>query len=252
MHLFIDSANLEDITWGLKSGFVKGVTTNPSILAKEPKGNYLEHLKKIVGLLDEHIQPADKKNFSLSVEVFSDEPCEMVKQTEEFISHLQWPGLAIKIHINRGGRDNLAVINQLSRNGIDVNCTACMTVYQAMGAAAAGAKYVSLFWGRIRDGGLDEKFSEERTRLIREGKLQPEDFDPVVTVRETRNLLDRFHPNVKIIAGSIRQPADIKDAALAGAHIVTVQPKILRAMLSHFKTDEVVDQFFNDFKEWMS
>ncbi len=252
MKLFLDTANLADIEWGLCTGAIRGITTNPSLLAKEPKDNYLAHLGCIVDLMAAHIPEPERKDFSLSVEVFSDDSAEIMKQAREFIERLKWPGLAIKIHIDRGGKDNLALINQLSRMGVAVNCTACMTVYQAMTAAAAGARYVSLFWARIRDAGTEEKFAEARAQLISTGKLRQEDFDPAVAVRETRALLDRFYPKGEIIAGSIRKPADVKDASLAGAHIVTVQPKILREMLGHFKTDEVVDQFFTDFKAWLS
>ena len=250
MRLFIDTAKLEDIEWGLKTGAMRGITTNPSLLAKEPKGNYLVHLGKIVELIKQHVPLENRKGFSLSVEVFSDEPDEILAQAREFVEKLQWPALAVKVHIDHRGRDNLGLINQLSRSGISVNCTACMTVYQAMTAAAAGARYVSLLWGRIRDGGSEEKFAKEREELIASGKLRKEDFDPAVAVKETRILLERFYPKSKIIAGSVRTPSDVKDASLAGAHIVTVQPKVLREMFGHFKTDEIVDQFFSDFKAW--
>lgn len=252
MKLYLDTANLTDIEWGLATGAIRGITTNPSLLAKEPKSNYLAHLGRVVELMSAHIPPPERANFSLSVEVFSDDPAEIMRQAREFADNLKWPALAVKVHIDRGGKDNLALINRLSHEGVAVNCTACMTVYQAMTAAAAGARYVSLFWARIRDGGTEEKFADARAHLISSGKLRAEDFDPTVTVRETRQLLDRFYPASEIIAGSIRRPADVKDASLAGAHIVTVQPKILREMLGHFKTDEVVDQFFTDFKAWLS
>ena len=252
MKLYLDTANLADIECGLQTGAIRGITTNPSLLAKEPKSNYLVHLAKVVELMGKYVPARERAQFSLSVEVFSDESAEILRQAREFAGNLKWPALAVKVHIDRAGKDNLALINQLSRSGIAVNCTACMTVYQAMTAAAAGAKYVSLFWGRIRDGGTEEKFKVERELLISSGKLRHEDFDPAVAVRETRQLLDRFYPTSEIIAGSIRKPADVKDASLAGAHIVTVQPKVLREMLGHFKTDEVVDQFFNDFRAWIS
>ncbi|OGZ12740.1 MAG: hypothetical protein A3D67_02935 [Candidatus Lloydbacteria bacterium RIFCSPHIGHO2_02_FULL_51_22] len=252
MKLFIDTANLEDIEWGLRAGFVRGVTTNPSLLAKEPKGNYLAHLGKIVDLMNEHVPPSQRDGFSLSVEVFSDEPKEMVRQATEFSNTLKWKDLAVKVHIDHNGKENLAVIHELAKRNIAVNATACMTVYQALAAAAAGARYVSLFWGRIRDGGTDDKFFVERNQYLESKKIRMNDFDPSVAVRETRDFLDRNYPNAEIIAGSIRAPLDVKDAGLAGAHIVTVQPKTLRAMLGHFKTDEVVDQFFNDFKAWLS
>jgi len=252
MKLFIDTANLEDIAWGLKAGFIRGITTNPSLLAKEPKGNYLAHLGKIVDLMKEHVAPSKREGFSLSVEVFSDEPVEMVRQAEEFKTALKWKDLAVKVHIDHNGKENLAVIHELAKRNIAVNATACLTVYQALSAAAAGAKYVSLFWGRIRDGGTDAKFISERSRYFEEKKVRLNDFDPAVAVKETRTFLDENYPTTEIIAGSIRAPLDVKDAGLSGAHIVTVQPKTLRAMFGHFKTDEVVDQFFNDFKTWMS
>ena len=252
MKLFIDTANLEDIEWGLRAGFTRGITTNPSLLAKEPKGNYLAHLGKIVALMEEHIPPSQRDGFSLSVEVWSDEPGEMVRQAVGLKDALKWKDVAIKVHIDHNGRENLAVVRELAKRGIAVNATACMTVYQAMAAAAAGAKYVSLFWGRIRDGGSDDKFFVERNQYIEAKKVRITDFDPAIAVRETRTFLNNNYPNAEIIAGSIRAPLDVKDAGLAGAHIVTVQPKTLRAMLGHFKTDEVVDQFFNDFKAWLS
>jgi transaldolase len=252
MKLYIDTANLEDIEWGLKSGIIRGVTTNPSLLAKEPKGNYIEHLGKIVELMETYVSPAERQNFSFSVEVFSNDAKEILKQTDEFLKKLAWPGLAIKLHIDHGGKDNLALINELSKKGVAVNCTACMTVYQAMTAAAAGARFVSLFWCRIKDGGQDERFKKERSAFLESGKLREEDFVPGNAVKETRTLLDRFYPDTEIIAGSIRNPSDVKDAALAGSHIVTVQPKTLKQMLGHYKTDEVVDQFLTDFKAWMS
>lgn len=252
MKFFIDTANLDDIEWGLKAGFIRGITTNPSILAKEPKGNYLAHLGKIVALMEEYIPPSQRDGFSLSVEVWSDEPSEIIRQAREFKETLKWKDLAIKVHIDRGGKENLAVIHELSRNGVAVNATACITVYQALAAAAAGARYVSLFWGRIRDGATDEKFFIERNQYLETKKVRMMDFDPAVAVKETRTFLDREYPHAEIIAGSIRAPLDVKDAGLAGAHIVTVQPKTLRAMFGHFKTDEVVGQFFTDFKEWMS
>src|SRR3989338_10814415 len=105
MRLFIDTAKLEDIEWGLKTGAMRGITTNPSLLAKEPKGNYLVHLGKIVELIKQHVPLENRKGFSLSVEVFSDEPDEILAQAREFVEKLQWPALAVKVHIDYRGRD---------------------------------------------------------------------------------------------------------------------------------------------------
>ncbi|MBI2633868.1 MAG: hypothetical protein HYW80_00995 [Parcubacteria group bacterium] len=248
---FIDTANIDDIKSALDRGFV-GVTTNPSLLSKEPKGNYMEHLKRIVELLRGYHLPNGTLP-SLSVEVFTNEQKEMVRQAKEFRDTLDYPGLAVKIHVLYQGQDNLSVIRELSREGIPVNCTACMTVYQAVLAAAAGAKYVSLLWGRIKDGGTPAPhFADHYNDILEKKILSQVDFDPKVVVSETRHILDKHYPKAKIIVGSIRSPLDIKEASLAGAHIVTFQPKFLPMMAGHFKTEEIVEQFFTDFKQWLS
>lgn len=246
MKLFIDTANLADIEASLRGGFIRGITTNPSLLAKEPRANYLEHMKKIVDLARKYGGTA-----SLSIEVFTDDQDKMIAQARDFVKQLDYRNLAIKIHISHKGQDNLRVINELSKNGVTVNCTACMTPLQAMLAAAAGAKYVSLFYNRLRDGGTEEKYSGEREAALKSGIVEPSDFDPNQVIRETRALIAPY-PDVEIIAGSIRTPLDVKRAGLAGSHIVTVSLKILKETLTHFKTDEAVERFFEDFKAWTS
>ena len=249
--LFIDTANLEEIKGALDRGFV-GVTTNPSLLAKEPKGNYMAHLGKIVDLINGY-PLHDGTLPSLSVEVFTSDPEEMVKQAKEFRDTLKYPNLAVKIHITHQNKDNLAVIRELSRDGIQVNCTACMTVYQATMAAAAGSRFVSLFWGRIKDGGNPVvKFAAAHSEILEKKILHPNDFDPRIVVSETRHILDKHYPKSEIIAGSIRSAIDIKEASLAGSHIVTIPPKFIPHMIGHYKTEEVVDQFLSDFQAWLS
>lgn len=245
MKLFIDSANIADIESALRSGCVRGITTNPSLLAKEPRANYIEHLKKIVRLAS-----ACETKPSLSVEVFSDDPDEIFSQAKQFVSELQYRDLAVKVHISHKDKHNLAVVKELTDQGIAVNCTACMTPLQAMMAAASGAKYVSLFYNRIRDGGQDEKFLSERQDMLTQKMIEEKDFDPNHVIKETRALLEDY-PNAEIIVGSIRSVVDVKQAATSGAHIVTVSPKVLYSALSHFKTDEAVEQFFNDFASWV-
>ena len=242
MKIFIDSANLQDIESALKRGFIRGITTNPSLLAKEPKTAFEAHIGKIIALVKEY-QPG----ISLSVEVFSRDPKEILEQALRFYDKFDYEELAIKVQI---GFDELEIIHRLAREGIKVNCTACMTIKQAVMAAAAGARFVSLFWGRIRDGGLhDEKNKSMRDAFLARhpGALEEQDYDPHYVVRSTRSALDREYPNVKIIAGSMRTAADVKNAGLAGAHIITVPPKFFPAMAEHFKTDEVVNQFLTDF-----
>ncbi|OGZ95147.1 MAG: hypothetical protein A3I44_03605 [Candidatus Sungbacteria bacterium RIFCSPLOWO2_02_FULL_51_17] len=248
MKLFVDTANLNDIEQTLKRGFVSGITTNPSLLAKEPKGNFLLHAKKIIELIRVH-QPG----IHLSVEVFSRNADEILQQAREFRGALGYDKLSIKVQI---GWDELEAISKLATDGFSVNCTCCMSINQAVMAAGAGAKYVSLFWGRIRDGGSPDAEKQPvlfatKSEAVKEGALTGSDFDPAWVVSETRKLFDASYPGVQIIAGSIRKATDIRDAALAGAHIVTVPPKFFPQMIKHFKTDEVVTQFLKDFENWM-
>lgn len=262
MKIFADTANLDDIRMALQRGFARGITTNPSLLSKEPKANYLDHIGHIVDMIERY---ADKP-FPLSVEVFSKTAEEIIKQAREINSFVVkrstacWGSrraetktkLSIKIQV---GWDELLTIKRLSYKGFSINCTCCMSVSQAVMAAAAGAKYVSLFVGRIRDslpGPQNGKFWKEVAAAFESGALDRDDTDPFKVIRATRKLLDESYPGVEIIAGSIRSVTDIRDAALAGAHIVTVPPKFFPQMIQHFKTDEVVSQFLADFQNWMS
>ena len=244
MKIFIDSANLTDIEEGLKRGFAQGITTNPSLLAKEPKSSFEAHIGNIIGLIKKY-QPG----IHLSVEVFSRDPTTILEQAERFVKQFGYPQMSIKVQV---GWNELATIKELNALGISVNCTACMSVTQAMLAARAGAKYVSLFWGRIRDGGTDPLFEGARKEAFAKKTFDAGDFDPAVVVSRTRALIDRDRIPSEIIAGSMRGVVDVRDAALAGAHIVTVPPKFFADMAGHFKTAEVVHQFLTDFERWLT
>jgi transaldolase len=221
--LFVDSANLDEIEQALERGFPTGVTTNPSILAKEKKRDYHDIVRDIISLLRAH-----GGGLPLSVEVFTTDPYEMVRQAEEFVDDFgDYDGLAIKVPI---GWDELGVIHKLSSRGIAVNATCGMALNQAVMALNAGARFVSLFYGRIRDVGYDAKG----------------------VVRDVRAVMDRSGSTSEIIVGSIRHMMDVNEAILAGAHIVTVPPQFFPKMCSHPKTDEAVAQFVGDFAEWMS
>lgn len=243
MKIFIDTANLADIEEGLKRGFASGVTTNPSLLSKEPKSSFEGHVGKIIDLIKQY-QPGAH----LSVEVFSTDPDEILKQAEQFVKKFDYPQLSIKVQV---GWDELATIKKLSDENISVNCTACMTVTQAMMAAHAGAKYVSLFWARIRDGKTQEEFEAQRKEMLDNKIIEEKDFDEFYVMESVRSMIDRDGLDTQIIAGSMRGAADVKNAGLAGAHIVTVPPKLFKGMMSHYKTDQVVEQFMTDFKSWL-
>lgn len=222
MKIFIDSANLVEIEECLERGFPAGITTNPSILSREEKGDFREHIKKIIDLVQRY-----GYDIPLSVEVFSTNPAEMIAQAEEFVRHFgHYKQLAVKIPI---GWDELAVIRELRRREIRVNCTCCMSFNQAVMAARAGANYVSLFYGRIRDTG----------------------YDAAPIVRQVRAVFREWNVPSEIIVGSIRHIHDVNEAFQAGADIVTVPPKFFRQMVSHPKTDEAVNQFISDFRNWL-
>jgi len=222
MKLFVDSASLTEIEASLTRGFASGVTTNPSILAKEEKRDYREIVRDIINLITKFGAP-----LPLSVEVFTMDPDEMIRQAEELVTHFgDYKGLTIKVPV---GWDELRLIVRLT--DLHVALTGmCRSFNQAVMALDAGARYVSLFYGRIRDTGYDA------------GEI----------VSQVRAAMDRSGSEAEIIVGSIRHIMDINEAIQAGAHIVTVPPPFLVKMCQHPKTDEVVAQFCNDFAKWMS
>ena len=221
MKFFVDTANLEELEACLQRGFPCGVTTNPSILSKEQRRDFRLHINDMIRLLQKY-----NCEIPLSVEVFSDKVDTMISQAEEFLSNFgHYPYLNIKVPI---GWDELKVIATLRRQGIRVNCTCCMSYNQAIMAARAGANYVSLFWGRIRDIG----------------------YDAGHVVRQVRATFREWSSEAEIIVGSIRHIADVNEALQAGADIITVPPKFFPSMCSHPKTDEAVQQFMSDFARW--
>jgi transaldolase len=219
--IFVDSANLTDIEEALKRGFARGITTNPSILSKEQRRDFNAHIRDIITLLQRYGQP-----LPLSVELFTTDVDEMLSQSRHFLAEFgDYPELYIKVPI---GWDELRVIHAITEMGGRVNCTCCMSYNQALMGAQAGASFVSLFWGRIRDTG----------------------YDAASIVRQVRQTFVEWNSPAEIIVGSIRQMVDVNEAVQAGANIVTVPPKFLPLMCSHPKTDEAVGQFIRDFREW--
>jgi transaldolase len=220
--IFLDSANLQDVEDGLARGHLSGITTNPSLLAKEPKSNFYGHIKKIVALME-----ADGRNLPLSVEVFATKPDEMIAQAQDILQQIPYAGLNIKVPI---GWDELKVIYALAKLGIRVNCTCIFTEEQCVLAANSGASYVSIYHCRLKDIG----------------------GDPVRVIENTRSIFDQAGHKAEIIVGSIRMQTDILEAHLAGGHIVTAGAKIIELMSAHPATDKSVQGFLKDFAGWMS
>jgi len=221
MKLFIDTANLDEIRDCLLKGVVQGVTTNPSLLAKEPKTDFYLHIQKIADLCTEF---AD--GVPLSVEVFAVEPQAMIEQAKEIMKKVVYSNLNIKIPV---GYNELKTIHELNKLGIPVNCTCCFTATQMQLAALSGARYVSLFYNRC----LDSQGNAEQI------------------LRRTRKFIEANNLDCEIIAGSIRNAYDLEDCWDAGAHIVTAGLPVIKKAMKHLKTDESVQGFLKDFKGWI-
>jgi transaldolase len=214
MQIFIDSANVDEIERWLRQGVVDGVTTNPSIMLKDGVRDIEARARQLCELVIDR---------PVSIEVTTDDPHEMLEQAR---TCSQWArNVVVKIPvITADGRSCLDVVHTLTREDIAVNCTALLSFNQAILAAKAGATYVSLFAGRIADEGGDA--------------------DAVVV--NVREWLDKWTYHSRIIVGSIRSAIDVQNAALAGAHVVTVPPQFLAKMVDHRYTRETVRQFNQD------
>jgi transaldolase len=214
MKIFIDSANQKDIEKWLNYGILDGVTTNPSILLKDG----LYDIEAGVKLLAKIIDP-----LLISVEVTTNDATEMMEQGKQLAS-IEY-NVVVRILVeNEFGIPCYGVINQLEKLGIKVNATAIMSFGQVILAAKSGATYISLFAGIIADEGGN---SNE-------------------VISETVKWLERWGSSSELIVGSIRSVGDVINAALAGAHIITVPPQYLEKMSDHKYTLATVKEFITD------
>ncbi len=211
MELYIDSANIEHIRQVAEYGFVSGVTTNPSLLAKEDSTvDIQQRILEIHELVGGHI----------SVEVNSTETKGMLKEAEEI---LKWfPEAVIKVPMLPTG---LAAVKELSSQEVPTNVTLVFSPTQAIAANNAGATYVSVFMGRLDDISLNSD----------------DVINEVCEIWEVQ-AFESF-----IIAASIRHPIHIVQAAKAGADIATVPYNILMQSLKHPLTDSGVEKFLADY-----
>lgn len=218
--LYLDSANLADVTLMCETDLIQGVTTNPSLMAKEEPEHYAAKLKKIRNVLSQQ-----RRRMHLSVEVTTLDPQRMLTQAFNLKDDLEdeHVDLFVKIPVMF---DTLRIITHLAERGVKVNATACMTPLQAKMAEDAGAQIVSFFWNRIRDA---------------QDHQSPGD---VV------GIFSQLRRNSKIICGSIRKPEDVVESWLSGADIVTASVKVLKESISHPKTTEAIEQFQKDIESW--
>jgi transaldolase len=214
MRVFVDSADEKQIMQWLNQGVVDGVTTNPSIMFKDGVTDVEDGARKLAALLGDR---------PLSVEVTTNDTSIMLEQARKFATWAR--NIVVKIPIiNEFGESCLGVMYRLSQEGIAINATAILSFNQAILAAKAGATYVSIFGGRVADEGND----------------------PAVVIRNVRQWLDDWELSARIIVGSIRTVMDVQNAALAGAHIITIPPQFLPKMVDHRYSRETVHQFVQD------
>ncbi|WP_027438395.1 fructose-6-phosphate aldolase [Lachnospira multipara] len=211
MRFFIDTANVEDIKKANDMGVICGVTTNPSLIAKEGR-DFNEVIKEIASIVDGPISGEVKATTTNSED--------MIKEGRE-IAKIH-PNMVVKIPMTV---DGLKATKVLSSEGIKVNVTLIFTANQALLAARAGATYVSPFLGRLDD------ISQPGINLI----------EDIVAI------FANYDISTKIIAASVRNPIHVTDCALAGADIATVPYKVIEQMVNHPLTTAGIEKFQKDY-----
>lgn len=209
MKFFIDTANFEEIKEAYAWGILSGVTTNPSLVAKEKNISFHDRLKEIAELVDG----------SVSGEVISLDAEGMIQEGLE-LSKIH-KNITVKLPMTEAG---LTACAALTKEGIKTNVTLIFSANQALMAARAGATYVSPFIGRLDDIGVDG----------------------VELIREIAEIFAIHEIDTQIIAASIRHPQHVTQAALAGAHISTTPYKVLKQLFKHPLTDKGIEGFMKD------
>lgn len=214
MRIFLDTANIDQIRQAAKLGIISGVTTNPSLVAKEGTADYETVVKTICSIIT-------GPDSSVSVEVVTEDAESMV---EEARIKASWaPNVTIKIPATTEG---LQAISALSKENIGVNMTLCFSLNQALLGALAGATYVSPFVGRLDDAG----------------------HDGMQVVKDIVDVFKYYQLSTRVIAASIRHPQHCVAAAKVGAHIATVPYNVLMQMIHHPLTDVGVARFLADWQ----
>ncbi|QTX31600.1 fructose-6-phosphate aldolase [Aminithiophilus ramosus] len=215
MRFFLDTANLEEIREAAAWGVVDGVTTNPSLVAREGDLSFRERVKAI----------ADIVAGPVSAEAVSLEGEAMLREARELA--LLSPHVVVKIPMTPEG---MGVVRTLSREGRATNVTLVFSVNQALLAAAAGATYVSPFVGRLDDTGQDG----------------------MGLVREIVSAFRAGSVTTRVLAASVRHPRHVAEAALAGADVVTLPFKVLKQIFHHPLTEKGIASFVADWESYRS
>ncbi|RKZ10939.1 fructose-6-phosphate aldolase [Candidatus Fermentibacteria bacterium] len=211
MQLFLDTANVEEIREIAAWGILSGVTTNPSLIAREGR-DFREVIGEICDIVDGPI----------SAEVISTEREGMLKEARE---NAGWhENVVVKIPM---GKEGLAAVSILEKEGIRCNVTLVFSAAQGYTAALAGASFVSPFVGRLDDIGIPG----------------------MEIVADLAEIYDLHGFRTRIIAASIRHPQHVEQAALAGAHIATVPTAVVRKLVEHPLTDIGLEKFLSDWNK---
>ncbi len=211
MKFFIDTANIDDIREANSLGILAGVTTNPSLVAKEGV-SFHERLQEIT----------EEVEGSVSAEVISEDSEGMIKEGKELAAIA--PNITVKVPMTMEG---LKAVKAFSDLNIKTNVTLVFSSNQALLAARAGASYVSPFLGRLDDIG----------------------HNGVDLISEISAIFDIHQIDTEIIAASVRHPVHVTEAALAGAHIATVPFKVFDQLVKHPLTDQGIEKFLNDWNK---
>ena len=211
MKFFLDTANVNEIREAAALGVLDGVTTNPSLVAKEGR-DFIETLKEITSIVDGPI----------SAEVVSTTYDEMLREAEPLTKiH---PNIVIKVPLIK---DGLRACKTLREREVRVNVTLCFSANQALMAAKAGATYISPFIGRIDDA----------------GQVGME------VIQQIRTIYDNYGFDTQILAASIRHPVHVLECALAGADVATVPFKVFDQLIKHPLTDVGLSNFLKDWEK---
>ena len=218
--IFVDTGDLEEVRKYHALGVIRGVTTNPTILAKDGLVGGWSGMATRCREIARLVAP-----LPVSVEVTTNDPQGMREQAHLFASWGKNIVVKIPIHGPEGGTDNLKLVHELeTADNIRINVTAMMSAQQCVLAALAGATYASLFGGRINNMG----------------------YNASGEIRRLRGLLDDFALPTKVIVGSTREILNILEWFEAGADIVTALPPLIEGMLIHPYTKETVQMFLRD------
>lgn len=217
MEIFLDTANVNEIEHIVKWGVIDGVTTNQKIFLNEKGTDFKARVMRICELV------GDKP---VSVESNGKTLHEMLEDARTFSKIAK--NIVAKVPMTKDGI-GLQAVKKLTDEGIKTNATVMMNFNQLMLATKAGATYVSLFYNRAKDAGED----------------------PISVVKNITNWINSNSYKTKLIVGSIRSPNDVAEAAIAGAHIITIPYKILITMPFHKKTEETIEEFDKAWQEFL-